>query len=310
MTGRRVLPVLVLAILAVLGTPRDALAWGRGGCFGWAASCYGVSAGCYGGASACYGTSASCYGVSSGCYGTSSCYAVRHSGPLRRLVAGIRSRRAAAYACYGSCYGSSCYGCSGCYGSSCYGSNCYGSSGCYVACYGSATSSCYSGPNDGCYHSADYNGYSVGSTYAAPPTSQPMIQPQAAPPTVAPSTPAPAAETPSTATPPAGDQTRSESVAITTVASDATPPSTLLRLRVPAHAKVVLEDTETRLTGAERTFRTSRLTEGEVWSNYCVRVVMEREGGEAAVQEKYLDLRGGESHELRFDFDDSLLASH
>ncbi|MCA9158933.1 MAG: HupE/UreJ family protein [Planctomycetales bacterium] len=34
MTGRRVLPVSVLAILAVMGTPHDAFAWGRGGCFG------------------------------------------------------------------------------------------------------------------------------------------------------------------------------------------------------------------------------------------------------------------------------------
>lgn len=88
------------------------------------------------------------------------------------------------------------------------------------------------------------------------------------------------------------------------------PPATLLMLHVPAHAKVVLEGTDTRLTGAERTFRTSRLAEGEVWSSYCVRVVVEREGGEAAVQEKYLDLRAGQSHELRFDFNDSLLASH
>jgi uncharacterized protein (TIGR03000 family) len=79
--------------------------WGCHGCCGGCYGCYGCCGGCCGG---CYG----CYGCCGGCYGYSSCYG-----------------------CAGGCYG--CYGCGGaCYGccGGCYG--CYGCSGCYgVAAY-------------------------------------------------------------------------------------------------------------------------------------------------------------------------------
>ena len=322
MTGKRVLAALVLAILTIVGAPCDAFAWGRGGCFGWAAGCYGVSSGCY-------GASANCYGVSSGCYGTASCYASCNGcyagprvGPLRRLAASIRSRHAAAYACTGSCYGSSCYGSScygsscygsSCYGSSCYGSTCYSSSGCYGSCYaacqGSTNCTCYNASSDGCYASASYGGYAVGTCYQTAPATESIILPQAVPTTVAPSAVAPPTAEPPAVSPSVGIETSNDSVGASAIASDATLSATLLTLRVPVGAKVVLEDMDTRLTGSERTFRTARLAEGEVWNNYCVRVVVEREGGEAVVQEKHLDLRGGEAHELTFDFDQSLLAS-
>ncbi len=93
-----------------------------------------------------------------------------------------------------------------------------------------------------------------------------------------------------------------------TQTSNATRTPTLLTLRVPAQAKVSLEGADTGLTGTQRVFRSMGLAEGQVWRGYRVRVVMEREGREI-VQEKSLDLRGGDSHDLRFDFDANRLAT-
>ena len=149
----------------------------------------------------------------------------------------------------------------------------------------------------------------MGSYYHTSPATQSIIQPQTVPSTVAPPTATPSAVAPITETQSTEDETRNESVDVPPQTSEVVPPATLLRLSVPADAKVVLEDTDTRLTGSERTFRTARLAEGEVWSNYCVRVVVEHAGGQATVQEKHLDLRGGEAHELRFDFGETRLAS-
>lgn len=78
-----------------------------GGCYGCCGGCYGCY-GCWGGCYGCYGCCGGCYGCWGGCYG-----------------------------CWGGCYG--CYGCcGGCYG--CYGVGYYpawyGCYGCYGCCGG------------------------------------------------------------------------------------------------------------------------------------------------------------------------------
>ena len=158
----------------------------------------------------------------------------------------------------------------------------------------------------------------MSSHYRTAPAKRSVVKPQAVLSTasltaaVSPAAFTPTAFTPAAFTPAApsgGEETRSDSADVVAQAPVEMPSATQLTLRVPADAKVILDDKDTHLTGSERTFRTARLAEGEVRSNYCVRVVVEREGGEAAVQERHVNLRGGESHELRFDFDDALLAS-
>lgn len=286
MRGKRVLVAFALAALGIVFGSSDAHAWGRHGCFGRAAGCYGVSGGCYGSASACYGCSgcyggSSCYGCA-GCYGGSGCYGCAGDS-----------------GCYG---GSSCYGCSGCYGcegcNGCGGCNarchggaarrctprrrsrhatecacsgsCFGCSGCYgTSCYGSG---CYG--SSGCY-SGCYTATSAGSYGGI----------------VASTAPA-----------------RVASSSVAGSAPDKTSQKTQLTLQVPADAKVSLQGVETPAAGSQRIFRTSRLATGQVWPNYLVRVVVER-GGQQVVQEKRIDMHGGEAYELKFDFSDSLVAS-
>ncbi len=82
-----------------------------GGCWG---GCYGCCGGCWGGCYGCCGGCWGCYGCCGGCYG----YGVS--------VAPVGGYWGMGF--YGSCYGcwGTCYGCHGCYG-------CYG---CYGTCYG------------------------------------------------------------------------------------------------------------------------------------------------------------------------------
>lgn len=83
---------------------------------------------------------------------------------------------------------------------------------------------------------------------------------------------------------------------------------TKLTLRVPEDARVYLANRETTTGGAVRTFRTSILSEGKVWSNYTVRVSVER-NGQTLTKEETIALTGGEARELSFDFDAPKVAS-
>ncbi|MCA9239063.1 MAG: TIGR03000 domain-containing protein, partial [Planctomycetales bacterium] len=85
--------------------------------------------------------------------------------------------------------------------------------------------------------------------------------------------------------------------------------STKLTLLVPADAKVTLAGAETRQSGAEREFVTTRLAEGKVWEDYTVRVEV-AVNGKTEVQERSINLRGGESQRLAFDFGGSKLAAN
>lgn len=82
---------------------------------------------------------------------------------------------------------------------------------------------------------------------------------------------------------------------------------TSLKVSVPENAKVFLSGTETSQTGEERTYVTTRLAPGAEWSDYTVRVELERDG-RTLVRQKTLAVLGGESYELAFDFADEAVA--
>jgi uncharacterized protein (TIGR03000 family) len=84
--------------------------------------------------------------------------------------------------------------------------------------------------------------------------------------------------------------------------------ATTLTLQVPATAKVILAGAETKQTGAEREYVTTKLAKGQEWTNYQIRVEMEQKG-KVVSQEKTITLKGGESQKFDFAFDGEKLAS-
>ena len=78
---------------------------------------------------------------------------------------------------------------------------------------------------------------------------------------------------------------------------------TTVALQVPDDATVVLAGNETKGTGKARKFETKRLTDGEKWDDYTVTVTVVRNGKEI-VREKTIDVIGGETYALNFDFDE------
>jgi uncharacterized protein (TIGR03000 family) len=86
----------------------------------------------------------------------------------------------------------------------------------------------------------------------------------------------------------------------TPVASQ-TPAETSLTVRVPEAARVTLEGRSTEATGDVRTFMTRELRDGQRWEGYRVVVEVEQ-AGRVQTSVKTIDLVGGKSHELSFDF--------
>jgi uncharacterized protein (TIGR03000 family) len=80
------------------------------------------------------------------------------------------------------------------------------------------------------------------------------------------------------------------------------PVETALTLHVPSDAKVYLAGNETTGQGPVRTFRTTKLSGGQEWSQYLVRVTVAR-GGQDLTKEETITLRAGDQTELTFDFD-------
>lgn len=80
------------------------------------------------------------------------------------------------------------------------------------------------------------------------------------------------------------------------------PVKTSLILHVPADAKVFLAGRETKSTGPVREFATTQLAEGGEWTEYPVRVELDRDG-EVLTREVSISLAAGESREVQVDFD-------
>ena len=77
---------------------------------------------------------------------------------------------------------------------------------------------------------------------------------------------------------------------------------------VAANAQVFLAGNLTKMTGLTRTYTTQKLSAGQDWSGYVVRVAIER-NGRTLDQERVITLNAGQQHELSFDFDTDKLAS-
>lgn len=85
----------------------------------------------------------------------------------------------------------------------------------------------------------------------------------------------------------------------------AKPVETKLTVRVPAKAKVFLSGYETQQVGAVREFTTRKLSAGQIWSNYTIRVELEKDG-KAVVKEETISLTAGETRELAFNFNEKV----
>jgi uncharacterized protein (TIGR03000 family) len=83
---------------------------------------------------------------------------------------------------------------------------------------------------------------------------------------------------------------------------------TVVTVQVPEDAKVFLAGNETSGQGLVRVFRTSKLVRGSEWSNYTVRVSVER-NGKTISREQTLTLKAGDTPSLSFDFDVPQVAS-
>lgn len=77
---------------------------------------------------------------------------------------------------------------------------------------------------------------------------------------------------------------------------------TSLTVNVPADAQVTLGGVKTQAIGTTRTFSTTKLKNGESWSEYDIVVTIEREG-EQLSKTKTLDIKAGDSLTVGFDFD-------
>lgn len=76
---------------------------------------------------------------------------------------------------------------------------------------------------------------------------------------------------------------------------------TKLTLHVPADAEVYLSGRETKQTGEVRRYTTTRLSPGDAWEDYVVRVTLER-NGKTLSQERTITLVGGQPQQLEFAF--------
>ena len=77
---------------------------------------------------------------------------------------------------------------------------------------------------------------------------------------------------------------------------------TELKVSVPAEAKVFLAGTATSQTGKERVYASNRLKAGQQWNGYTVRVELQRDG-QTLVKERTLDITGGQTYDLAFEFE-------
>lgn len=88
----------------------------------------------------------------------------------------------------------------------------------------------------------------------------------------------------------------------------AKPAETSLTLHLPADAKLYLAGREMKSTGPVREFSTTKLTAGNEWLNYPVRVVATIDGREVT-KEDVITIKAGEAREVTINFADAELAS-
>jgi len=90
--------------------------------------------------------------------------------------------------------------------------------------------------------------------------------------------------------------------------TQSSPGPTTLTVHVPDDADVTLEGRDTEATGSVRRFTTTKLARGAEWNDYSVVVALQRDG-RTETRQKTVNLIGGESRELTFDFGRERLAA-
>ena len=83
---------------------------------------------------------------------------------------------------------------------------------------------------------------------------------------------------------------------------------TVVKLNVPADAKVTLAGNATESKGETREFKTTGLAKGQTWNGYDIVVSIERDG-RTLTKEQTVDLEGGQDVSLSFDFDETSVAA-
>lgn len=84
-------------------------------------------------------------------------------------------------------------------------------------------------------------------------------------------------------------------------------PETVLTLHVPEDAEVYLAGNKTSSSGKVRTFRTTKLAEGQSWNDYAIRVTVNRDGKQLS-KEQRISLNAGDARELTIDVEDNRVA--
>jgi uncharacterized protein (TIGR03000 family) len=82
------------------------------------------------------------------------------------------------------------------------------------------------------------------------------------------------------------------------------PAQTRVTLHVPEGARVILAGSATVQRGEHRQYETTCLGKGELWKDYTVRVELQR-AGKMLVREKTLQVEGGQTYQLAFDFNEA-----
>jgi uncharacterized protein (TIGR03000 family) len=81
-------------------------------------------------------------------------------------------------------------------------------------------------------------------------------------------------------------------------------PETMLKLHVPADAKVYLGGEETASAGLFREFTTNEIAPDQAWNDYEIRVEA-RQNGKLVTRTQKISLTAGEVREVRFDLNDA-----
>lgn len=203
------------------------------------------------------------------------------------------------HGCYSSCHGwgachgcySSCYGCGGCWGSWWGGAIHYsGCSGAYYSCYGGGAAGLYSGIGYAGFGAfGNYGMYGTLPVYAAPVYATPLFD---AKPEIKP-------VDPKIEVKPVDVKPEIKPVIRPLQTNNSVPAKATVVVKVPANAKVYIDDNLMHSTSAERTFTSPALETGQSYY-YTIRVVTEKDGKEVA-DVRQVTVRGGEVSRLDFD---------
>lgn len=210
--------------------------------------------------------------------------------------------RSSCHGCYGANYASSSYACYGGYGGGCYGTSCHGTS--YYNCYGGGIYQGIGYAGFGAY--GNHGMYGAVPVLAAPMYTTPMIEVRSGA-TAKPLDPSPLEIKPLESRPldfrpldiPPTEIKPLEIKPIKSLLSNPNDAKASVVVRVPANAKVFIDNYPMKSTSTERVFTTPALQPGESYF-YTIRVVVEKDGKEFE-EVRRVSVRAGETSRLAFE---------